>query len=442
MTNIYNFAQLTNSDRVIIRRTDKIDYKSIAITGAITPVTGTDLGMVRKTYSFKTLNCSESSCANKARDFSTTVSTVDVPIEIPYSTLDVANGAINIQYATDTTLTNASVTMRVYVSGDSANFNEYVVTTGQYIPANTPYSATIRLVNEDGLPTPTAIGGTGLGTTGTPVVELIVNDVVATTYTLSLLSVSFIPDVFDLNCEQQLSFGCLNTVEYTSGLETVAKRCSATEYSTAVVEEELTIEALGLAQHFLLLDPRAVLEKNAQVGRIETAQVTMVSKTINGVDFGAYQLPSTFIGACNFTSVELTNCGGNVNAELVCITNASQELNDDEYMLYVESSASGDTYWLLTSDNHIGESLSISYTVLGTGCLVTYDDGIVNDATFEIIQSFKMIDNVGNKKNVEVRIQNVKPTSFPTINLSSDTEVANTLTFKFKRSDVSIDMDC
>ena len=63
-------------------------------------------------------------------------------------------------------------------------------------------------------------------------------------------------------------------------------------------------------------------------------------------------------------------------------------------------------------------------------------------ANFEIVIKFDMVDTNGVKSPVETRISNVKPTSFPSINLSGTDEVTNSLSFKFKRTDVSFDVVC
>ena len=443
MSNKINFAQLTNASELWIIRTDKIDYKNINIAGATTVTLGTDLGMVKKSYSFKSINCGESTCNNKARDFSTTSNAVDVAFPIQYSTTDVKEGALVVQYASSVDLPTASVVVRVYVTGDSANYNEYVVETAKYVDANTAYSAVIKLTDAEGtLITPTAIGGTGLGSAGTPEIQLVVTDAGVASYTLSVLNVSFIPDVSDLNCQKILKFGCINTVQYNSTLDTVLKRCFPSDYSTAPVEEELTTELLGLPVYFHLLDPRAKLNKNVGVGRLEVAEASVSAKTVNGINYGAYQLPSTFASSCNITSVELPTCGGLNEADIVCTVNASQDLLGNEYVIFEESGDGTITNWVLVDDQYVGQTITITYTVADTGCLVTFDDGNMAGANFEIVIKFDMVDTNGVKSPVETRISNVKPTSFPSINLSGTDEVTNSLSFKFKRTDVSFDVVC
>lgn len=44
----------------------------------------------------------------------------------------------------------------------------------------------------------------------------------------------------------------------------------------------------------------------------------------------------------------------------------------------------------------------------------------------------------GKKKDVDIRISNVKPTTFGTLTLSGTDEVENNITLKFKRGDVKI----
>ena len=439
MATKYNFAQLTNASKFRLTKKKKITYRTISTAGTETLTLGTDLGNVTKSFGAQTLNCFETVCSFTARDTSTLANTVDVAYAIQYSTLDVKKGALVIQYGTSVDLPTASVRIRLYVTGSPTNYNEYVIDALKYVDSNTTYSSVIKLTNTDGTAIlPTSVGGTGLGSSGTPEVEVIVNDPGVAAYTLSLFDILYIPDPSELECEDKFEWSCIDTSTYNSTLTTIVKRCFASEYSTEAVEEELEVVLQGLNRHFWLIDPRAVYSKTKTLGVTETVTTTLSAKTVNGINYASYQLPTTFAQGCDISGVELPSCGDLVDATKLCLNNASQALLTDQYMIYEESNNNSALYYILVNSSHVGESATVTYVVNGSNSVVQFDDERINDVYYDAEQDFQIIGTDGKKVSITIKLANVKPTTFPTLNLSGTAEVTNTVNFKFKRKDVTL----
>lgn len=436
----YNFSQLKSSSEVTIIRHHKVTYRTIPLTQTFNMVVGTDSGMSKKTYYATSINCNEKLCNNKARDFLTVGQAINAQGSISYSPIDVKKGAIRFQLASNSLLTSANIIVRVSTNADTVNYNEYAVLTAGRLEIDTPYSYIVKLSDLDGnLITPTATAGTGMGSTGTTTFNILVNDtVIATQYTVSLLEVSFIPDVTDLNKDIALDYGCIDSVQNSNTFSVIARRCFAPQWSNEAKVDELTLSVRALPESFRLLNPEAIITENQQIGQIETTKAPLTAKTINGVNYASYQLPTDFAPTCNFDSVELPNCGSFKKQIKLAHDNAFQDLLSDEYIVYREVVSGNDQYYILVDDQFVGQEAFVKYTKVTTGSIVSFSPDNKDNVYYEFIGQVQMQGTDGKEIESEIRINNVLPTSVPNINLSGTDEVVNEITLSYNSKDMTI----
>lgn len=249
---------------------------------------------------------------------------------------------------------------------------------------------------------------------------------------IGISSIVFHNFASDLEVNDLVKVGCIDDISGDLTVTALEATCWASGYDPASVAPEKTITARSITPNGWKLNPLMGMGEATEGWDDATQEVTVQSKTVNGITYGYVQFMDMFMGECAFTGVALAdNCN---------VTDASMNrisspvpivINERQFIVLDGTTTTGDDVGvILVHESLIGERLIVSYPKQAS--VIEYVANADNLGTRRVRMSYTKVQTDGIK--IRRNYNNVLVTSYPDTLTREETTFPLTLSIQKDRN--------
>lgn len=289
-------------------------------------------------------------------------------------------------YAMYLNLTKAGdYTLKVTISdyNDTAQKNAYVYT--QSFTAHTA-GEHLRVID---LADSTII--TQIGTGWKPGQEGIVFNVVIentdtekVTTQLGLSSLYIIADRSELRKFTNVLLSCLTSFTHNVTVDATDATCFGRQYDPASIEISKEITATTTSCNDWWLNPLQSMSKKMTSGIPVTDQFTVISKTIDGKEYGYLHLEDLYYEDCNSIFISGDTCSCSIMSNVPLTPGSNLEL--DEFIVLSQAHYATERGGVLVDKYYIGKDLLVTYNAERDVELIVANEKRLKSTKFRVIQ--------------------------------------------------------
>lgn len=187
---------------------------------------------------------------------------------------------------------------------------------------------------------------------------------------------------------------CLTSFTHNVSVPATDARCFGAQYNKDDIEITKDITATTTSCNDYWLNPLQSMSRTLTSGVPVTDEFTVVTKTVDGKQYGSLVLPDLYYGECNTITISSDRCECTYLSNLP--TSTGVDLEDDEFILLSQEHMGADRGTVLVNPMYIGEKLLVTYNAERNVELIVANDKRLNKTHTRVIQ--EVLDTRGRKE--------------------------------------------